>query len=205
MRYDAQSSLLSVSFKREPEEHVRVMFEAGRRLTPKPTAAHGRHIFIGMVVWGAALGIVSELYRQYVLILLLHLSDVPPLGLAALQMGPLVLLAGGLLAWYGRRAMRRTRKNWISQVAPGVFVDTDICSHGIRSAAGPIQLTAEWQKVRNIVLGPSRIDVEIETFVIYIPERAFENRQGFDHAAELIQRLWQEHRSGRKAAALPSP
>jgi hypothetical protein len=200
MRYDAQSSLLSISFAREPEEHVKVMFEAGRRLQSRPTAKQGRHIFIGLIFWGLALGLCIELYRQYVLIALLHLENVPPLGLAALQLVPFVLLAGGSLVWYGRRALRKTRQNWINLVEPGVFVDTDIYNHGIRSRGGPIQITVEWQKVRNIVFGPSRIDIEVETFIVYIPDRAFDNRKGFDDAAELIQRLWQEDKASRKAA-----
>jgi hypothetical protein len=142
--------------------------------------------------FGVIVGIVMEVHRRYVLPLILGPSEVAPLGTVALQLLPLVLLIVALYAMLHRRATRRRRHALLSRLQPGLYIDVDIFSAGLISSSGGFAIEIDWPVVRDIFVEAGRIELECESFSVYIPERAFSNRAAFNEAAREIRNLWRE-------------
>jgi hypothetical protein len=192
MSYEAADRVLSISFVRDPREHADVMLDMGRRMTTgrDPLSAWtGFGIAIG---FGAVVGIVMEVYRRFVLPLLLGPSEIAPLGTVAIQLLPLVLLIVALYVTLHLRIARRRRKALVSRLDPNLVIDVDIFSKGIVSSSGRFTVEIDWPAVTDIVVNGSRIEVECESFAIYLPERAFANRAAFGEAAKELRKLWRE-------------
>lgn len=192
MRYDPATRLLSLSFTRDPGEHADVMLELGRRMT---TSADPLSPWTGLGIalgFGAVVGIAMEVHRRFVLPLVLGPSENAPLGTVAVQVLPLVLLVAAGYVFLHLRVTRRRRKALISRLRPDLVVDVDIFSDGIVSSSEQFAVEIDWPAVTNIVLDGSRIEIECESFAIYLPERAFSNRTAFTEAARELRSLWRE-------------
>jgi hypothetical protein len=113
----------------------------------------------------------------------------------------LLWLAFHVKARYGARKMTR---NLEERLQIETFVDTDIYVDGIQSTTGGLQMQLEWAAVRSITLRNKRIEFEGEALVIYIPERAFADRQAFDVAAQQIRRLWTDANGGLPLEGTPT-
>jgi hypothetical protein len=201
MRTDAQSRIMSLSFRREPKEHAEVMLEAGRRLTMSRSSAYGWLLLLGAVAFGAAVGLVMEGYRRFILSPLFGIDDVAPLGVIILQLLPFFLLLFVLLFTYARYARKRRKQALIDRLAPDQFVDTDIFTDGFTTSAGPVTLSVDWVAVADVIVGDRRIEFVSDSFVAYIPERAFPDRRAFAAAGSQLYQLWQDAKRKQKEAA----
>jgi hypothetical protein len=194
MNYEAADRVLSISFLREPEEHANAILEADRRMTTAPDEggrATGRALGAA-VGFAAAVGIIMELHRRFILPLILEPSDIPPLGTAVLELLPFFLLVVALFATLYVRASRRRRHGLTSRLRPGVFVDVDIFSKGIAVSADQSRFEVDWSGVRDVVAVPNGMEIECEAAVIFIPARAFANRAAFSEAGKEIRNVWRE-------------
>ena len=192
MRYDPATRVLSLSFIRDPKEHIDVMLETGRRMatsTDPVSAWAGFGVAIG---FGAVVGIVMEVHRRFVLPLLLGPSEIAPLGTVAAQILPLVLLVIALYVVVYQRMVKRQRKAMLSRLEPNVMVDIDIFMQGMVSTSGDFAVEIDWSAVTDVILDGSRIEIECESFVVYVPERAFADRAAFIEAAKALRKLWRE-------------
>ena len=194
MRYDPSERILSFSFARDPEEHADAMMEAGRKLLTRAGPASVWRPFFVMIGAGIAIGVAMELYRGFVLPALLGTADVTPLPVVLLELLPVVLVAGMLVAAFAMRAGIRQQRAIAARLDPKVFVDIDILRQGLRISSGPLLMEMDWTGVRDIVAAGNRLDIETEAYVIYVPERAFASRAAFDEAAGQIRTLWREAR-----------
>lgn len=192
MRYDPGTRVLSLSFARDPEEHTDVMLEAGRRMMSQADTVRPGTAILVAIGFGVAVGIVMELHRRIVLPSVLGSSEVAPLGTVALQLLPLILLFAALYAVLHVRTTRRRRRAMISRLQPNHFVDVDIFSGGVSTSAAQARVEVDWSGVRDIIADGGRIELECESFVIYIPTRAFENYAAYAEALKAMRRLWHD-------------
>lgn len=193
MPYDPATRVLSLSYTRDPEEHADVMLDAARRMVTEtdPGLAWGR--VVGLAVGlGAAIGIVMEIHRHFVLPLVLGPADIAPFGIVFIQLLPLILVAIALYLWLGLRARRRQRNALIARLEPNAVVDIDIFAAGMSSTNSHVSVEIDWLAVRDIVLDGSRLDIEVESFVTYIPQRAFASHSAFMEGAKEIRNRWRE-------------
>jgi len=205
MRTDAQSRIMSLSFKREPQEHAEIMLEAGRRFMTSPLALRPWPLLAGAIGLGAVFGLVMEGYRVFILTPLLGIGEVAPLSVICLQLAPILLVAAGLLFGWARHVRQRRRQLLIARVGADMFADVDIFRDGIRTSAGPLVVTLAWEGIRHITTGPSRIEFEADTFIAYLPERAFADHQAFQAAARQIHQLWLDARLAVKNDPMANP
>ena len=169
-----------------------MMLEAGRRMTTSTdplSAWTGLGVAIG---FGAVVGIAMELHRRYLLPLILGPSETAPLGAIAVQLLPLILLIIALYVIIFRRVAKRRRLALMSRLEPNRVVDVDIFTGGITWSSGHFTLDVDWPAVSEIVLNGDRIEMDCETFAVYLPERAFTNRAAFAEAAKDLRRLWRD-------------
>jgi hypothetical protein len=193
MPYDPATRVLSLSYTRDPEEHADVMLGTARHMVTEadPGLAYGR--FIGFAIGlGATVGIVMEIHRRFVLPLILGPADIAPFGIVFVQLLPLVLVAIALYVWLYYRTAKRQRNALIARLHPTSVVDIDIFTKGMSSTNGQVSGEMDWLAVRNIVLDGSRIEIEVESFVVYIPQRAFASHAAFLEGAKEIRDLWRE-------------
>lgn len=192
MRYDPADRILSLSFTRDPEEHTEVMLEAGRRMMTHADTIGPVTAVLVAIGFGAVVGIVMEFHRRIVLPSLLGRAEIAPFSTVALQLLPLILLFVALYATLHIRATRRRRRAMISRLQPDHFVDVDIFAAGVRTSAAQASVEVDWPGVRDIIADDGRIELECESFVIYVPARAFENYAAYAEAAKLMRRLWHD-------------
>ena len=192
MRYDPASRVMSLSFIRDTAEHTEVMIETGRRMMTgtEPIAAWTA---LGIALgFGVIVGIVMEIHRLYVLPIILGPSEIAPLSTVMLQLLPLVILIAALYGLLSLRAARRRRNALLSRLQAGLYIDVEIFPAGLISSSGGLTIEIEWPIVRDIFVEARRIELECESFSVYIPERAFPNRAAFNEAAKEIRNLWRE-------------
>ena len=201
MRYDPADRILSISFKRDSQEHADVMIEAGKRLIASDDPVSAWKPFVLVVGIGAATGIAMELYRRFILPQLLDTTDIAPLSVIAAQLLPLLLLAiGGYVFVMIRNAAMR-RRILASKFAGEVFIDIDIYKQGLVTANGRSTVEMDWAAVKNILAGPRRLELESEATLVYIPERAFASRQAFNEAVATIRNFWREAQRAERDSA----
>jgi hypothetical protein len=205
MRTDAQSRIMSLSFKREPQEHAEIMLEAGRRFMTAPQTIEPWRIFAGAIALGAVFGLVMEGYRVFILTPLLGIKDVAPLSVICLQLAPILLIAAGLLFGWARHVRQRRRRLLLARFDHDMFADVDIFKDGIRTSAGPLMVALAWDGIRHITVAFGRIEFEADTFVAYVPERAFTDHQAFQAAARQIRQLWLDARLAIKDDQTSNP
>ncbi|MDB5526249.1 MAG: hypothetical protein JWM58_4012 [Rhizobium sp.] len=207
MRQDAQNRIMSLSFKRLPEEQADVLLGAGRRFLTGAGTKRGRNILVGAVAFGIMVGLGMEIYRRFVLSPLLGVDEVTPLNIIILQLLPFLILLAALIFAMSRQGNRRQRQALIDRIEPDIFIDIDIFRDGLRSTAGALTMTMDWAAVRSIDVRADRIEFEGETLTAYIPKRSFADRQAFEAAAAQLRTLWLDaaHRRGLAQAERAAP
>jgi hypothetical protein len=191
MRTDAQSRIMSLSFERDPQEHVDVMFAAARRLAQSNTSVLTSMWMFWFFVYAAGFGLAMELYRRYVLVHLASFSTIPAFNILMLQVLPVFILIWLLLSWHNRIEARRSAKAMADRLERPVFVDVDIYRDGIQAATGKTLVQVDWTIIRDIHVLESRIEFESEAWVSFIPFRAFQGREDYLRRAREIRALWQ--------------
>jgi hypothetical protein len=192
MAYDPATRILSLSFARDPSEQADVMLEAGRRMmtsTEPLSAWTGFGIAIG---FGAVVGIVMEIHRRFLLPLVLGPSEIAPLGTVVMQLLPLVLLLAVLYATLHVRTRRSRREAIIARLQPDQVVDVDVFLKGVSMSGGHTTIDVDWPAVKQIIVDDARVELECESFVVYIPARAFDGNISYAEAVKEIRKLWRD-------------
>jgi hypothetical protein len=193
-RYEAVNRILSISFERDPKEHVDVVLSANRRFMATSRSRYTWLILIGAIMSGAAIGFVMEVYRRYVLPFVLGGDNVPTLSMVLFQFLPFVLLIAGLILTRARTLERLRRKAFAAQLAKGQFIDTDIYQNGIETTSGDVTVWMPWHTVRDVVVANRRIEILGDAFVTYLPERAFPDKEIFHKAGIRLAELKRQSR-----------
>lgn len=192
MPYSPADRILSISFKRDLEEHADAMFDVGRRLATE-TKTVSPWIGFGMAIGlGALIGVTMELHRRFVLPAILGVEDAPPLGTAILQFLPVLLIAIGVYVFLHLRTIRSQRRAVLSQLRPDLTIDIEIFRQGVTASTGAFNMDVNWSFVSDVYVDGARIEIACESLSIYIPERAFPSRASFTEAFKQIRGVWQD-------------
>ena len=100
---------------------------------------------------------------------------------------------------------RSDRKALAACLDPTRFVDVDIYKDGICSSSDGVTVMFAWSAVHDLTIGPTRIELEGEAFVTYIPRRAFKSQGEFEAAGERLRALRLEARRTAAPADHPQP
>ncbi|MFM2279920.1 MAG: hypothetical protein RLZZ444_2151 [Pseudomonadota bacterium] len=186
LRYDAGNRLVSASFQRDPSEYADIVLTSDRFTQPGRKLRFWQ-VAVSALTAGSAVGLAMEAYRRFLLPDLVDTAIIPPLPVVVLQFLPFVLLivaAALARSWYQRG---RKRRALIAQFAPDQFIDIDIYENGIEASHGDIITWLPWTSVREVAQVKGRIEIIGETFVTYLPERAFPDTANFRMAAAQIE------------------
>lgn len=192
MRTDAQSRIMSLSFERDPQEHVHVMFNARRRFIGNRPSALTSMAALWFFIYAAGFGLGMELYRRYVLVHLTDISNIPPFSVAMLQVFPVFIAIWLLLWWHNRIDERRSAKAVVDRLEKTVFIDVDIFRDGIQAATIKTLVQVDWTAIRDIHFLESRIEFISEAWMFFIPFRAFQSREDYGQRAKEIQAAWED-------------
>lgn len=193
-RYEAVNRILSVSFERIPQEHVDVVLSANRRFMAVVRPRYTWLVLIGSILSGVALGFLMEVYRRHVLPLVLGQQNIPTLSMVLFQLLPFVMLIGALILMRARTVERMRRKAFAAQLENGQFIDTDVYENGIETTSGDVTVWMPWSTVREVVVAKKRIEILGDSFVAYLPERAFPNKAIFHKAGVRLAELKRQNR-----------
>lgn len=202
MRYDPTTRLMTLSFVRDPAEHAGILMEVGKRLVTSTKRISAWVPFFGAIAVGVVVGITMELYRHFVLPLMLHDAEIAPLSIVVLQLLPIILLLIALYIVAVVYVTRSRRKVLVSRFAPGVLMDVDIFEKGISTSSNHFTVEMDWLCVKEIIVTEHRIDLESENGALYFPERAFADRRAFNEAVATFRRLWREAKKTERDTAL---
>jgi hypothetical protein len=115
-----------------------------------------------------------------------------PLSTAALELLPVLILLVALYFFLARRTARRQWRAMLSRMQPGLVVDVDVFSKGVRMSTERATIECDWPAARSIFAVPNGMEIEYESFAIFIPERAFANRAAFNEAGKQMRALWRD-------------
>ncbi|MBL0370492.1 hypothetical protein JJB09_00485 [Rhizobium sp. KVB221] len=188
-RYEAVNRRLSISFERDPAEHVEVMLSAGRWHMTAPRPRYTWLVLAGAIASGLAIGLLMELYRRFALPLVLDAQMIPTLSVVLFQFLPFVILIAALVLGRSRYLDRLRRQSFETQLETGQFIDTDVYDNGIETTSGDVTVWMPWGTVRDVVVSCGRIEVLGDAFIAYLPERAFPNKEAFHRASVLLADL----------------
>ena len=187
--FDPSQRLLGLSFLRLPEEHAVIMMELGRRLSRKASPTSVLRVYLIMMAGGLAVGTVAVLYQRYVLGAFVPPAEQPRLGIVLLQILPFALALLIFLIWRTYWALKSMRRMLTAQIAPGRYVDVDIYEDGLESSCNGLTVQLTWSSVKSIAQRADRIEIEHDGLVVYLPLRAFPDRDAFNRAETLCRSL----------------
>lgn len=191
--YPTTDRVLSISFILDPDEHAAAMLDAGRRLIADTDRSLTWGKALGAAIGlGAGVGIVTELHRRFVLPLIFGPVDMVPLSIAAIELLPLIAVIAVLCFVLYRRTAQRRRIALAARLRPGLAVDLDIFSKGVRLTTERSMTEYDWQAARNILAVRNGMEIEYDCFAIFIPARAFGDHAAFVDAGKLMRRIWRE-------------
>lgn len=189
LKYEAVNRVLSISFEREPQEHVDAVLSANRWFMATKRPRYTWLVLTGAILFGAAIGFLMEAYRRYLLPLVLGQENIPTLSVLLFQFLPFVILVGGLIVTRASYLERLHRRAYVSQLEKGQFIDTDVYENGIETTTGDITVWMPWNTVKEVVVAKKRIEIIGDAFVAYLPERAFPDRAVFHKAGVKLAEL----------------
>lgn len=172
---------LRISFQRDPKEHASVMLSVAGRYYPQSKEARMKALGLRLILWVAIIALV--LWYNPVI------PDLP-------QSAPLMLAAFAVI--YVIVVSRMNRQSLIermmARLAPAEKVDLHLDRSGVTMQEGGLSLCAEWASIRAVEMRDSRIDIDLETMMIYAPARAFRDDKAFHQALVDIRQLWHHGR-----------
>ncbi len=189
----ADDQSVTVSFVRQPAEHVAVMRQAGQRFAlrrPRNAQSETAWFFVSAIVVGAALPVFFHLLREYVFIPVFGLSRSIGLGEMAIIWLVPTLIVYALILLYFRWATRRRLRVMQSRLRPDVTVTVTITPEGAAWNSAQTSIWLGWSEILKISRRSGRIEFDTETFVTYIPASAFSDQQAQDAAFARILGLW---------------
>ena len=189
LKYEAVNRILSISFERDPQEHVDVVLSINRWYMATHRPRYSWLVLAGAVGFGLGIGLLMELYRRYLLPQLLGATGIPTLAMVLFQFLPFVVLIGTLIAGRTTYLERLHRRTYAAQLEEGYFIDTDVYENGIETTAGDVTVWTPWRAVKEVVVANRRIEIIGDAFVAYLPERAFADKAAFHRAGVRLAEL----------------
>ena len=184
---------ITVSFIRQPAEHVDVMRQAGRRLAfRRPTNAHNQAawFFVSAIGVGAGLPVLFHLLRTYILVPVFGMPRSMDFGdMAIIWLIP-TLIIYALILIYSRWLTRRRLAAMQSRIRPDVTITVTITPEGGSWDSAQTSIWLGWPEIRNIGRRNGRIEFDTESFVTYIPASAFADQAKQDAAFSRILGFW---------------
>jgi len=184
---------VTVSFMRQPDEHVSVMLRAGRRMarrSPQKAQNEVAWFFISAIAVGAGLPVLFYLLRRYVYVPVFGLSpSIHEADIAIIWLVPSLMIYALILV-YSRWAMRQRRAAMHSRIRPGVTITVTANAEGASWASTDTKIWLGWSEIVNISRADGRIEFDLESFVTYIPASAFSDQKAQDAAFARILGFW---------------
>ncbi len=186
-------SSITVSFVRQPAEHVAVMQQAAQRFAVRrPPNAHNQAawFFVSAIGVGAGLPVLFYLLRAYIFVPVFGMPGSMDLGdMAIIWLVP-TLIIYVLIRIYSRWATQRRLAALQSRLRPDVAITVTITPRGGSWDSAQTSIWLGWSEIRAIGRRNGRIEFDTETFVTYIPASAFSDRGAQDAAFERILGFW---------------
>lgn len=182
---------MTLTFRHDAAEHVRVMAEASRRFYAVPHSTR-LLLFAISIAAGLLVGLVMEFNRRYLLPAALGRDPFPDFASAFFYFLPVFVVtaaAVNLVAFLRRRA---GLKNLARRFAHRTDIGMDISAAGIRVTSDDADMFFPWTSFRAIALSNGRIECDSAGFCVYIPERAFAGKDEFKAGYKRIHSLWRQ-------------
>ncbi|MGV1761609.1 hypothetical protein ACQZ6F_32615 [Rhizobium sp. A22-96] len=192
------SDQIVVSYVRQPDEHIAVMRQAGRRFAiRRPGNAYQRWGLLLLWVIGVSAGLAALFHflRAHVFI---PVFGIPPSldknDLMVIWIIPTAILYV-LVGFYFRWLTRRRLATMQSRIRPGITITVTMTSRGASWDTAHSSMWLAWSEITDITSQNRRIEFDLETFVTYIPLSAFSNREEQDAIFSRILGLWRADRA----------
>jgi hypothetical protein len=192
------SDRIVVSYVRQPDEHVAVMRQAGRRFAMRrPANAYGR--WGSLLLWaiGGAAGLAGlfHLLRAYFFIPVLGTSpSLDENDLMAIWLVP-TLIIYVLIVLYYRWLTRRRLAAMRSRIRPDIAVTVTMTPEGASWDTAHSSMWLAWAEIIDIGRRNGRIEFDLEAFITYIPLSAFSDQEEQDAVFRRILGLWKAERA----------
>jgi len=184
---------MTVSFVRQPDEHLAVMRQAGRRFAARrsPNAQNQAAWFVlSAIAVGAALPVFFHLLREYVFIPIFGLAPSIDKGdMAIIWLVPTLILYA-LFLTYSTWQMRRRLAAMQARIRPDITITVTITPAGATWNTGQTSIWLAWSEIVDIGLRDKRIEFDLESFATYIPASAFSSEVEQQAAFARILGLW---------------
>lgn len=185
---------ITVSFVRQPSEHIAVMRQAGRRFAAgRSSNAHDAWGWYTLYAIGGGAGLAAlfHVLRRYVF------APVLGIPLSITQSDMLIiwfvptLIIYVLILFYSRWLTRRRLAAMESRIRPGMSVAVTITPEGASWSTAHTSMWFSWCEITNIGHHSGRIEFDLESFVAYIPAAAFATQGEQDAVFGRILGFWQ--------------
>jgi hypothetical protein len=187
------SDQIIVSYVRQPDEHIAVMRQTGRRLTQRrPANAFNRWglFLLCAIGGGAGSAALFHVLRTYVYIPVLGISSsVDETDLMMIWLVP-TLIVYVLINLYYRWLTRRGLATLRSRIRPDITITVTITPEGASWNTAHSSMWLAWSEITNIGRRNGRIEFDLESFVTYIPTSVFSSQEEQDAAFRRILGLW---------------
>ncbi|MGZ9724091.1 hypothetical protein [Rhizobium miluonense] len=184
---------ITLSFVRQPDEHVAIMRQAGRRFAlRRPSNAQNATAWfvLSAIGVGAGLPVLFHLLRGYVFIPVFGLSSsIHEADMAIIWLVP-TLIVYVLILVYSRWATRRRLATMQSRIRPDVTITVTANADGASWISTNTTIWLGWREIADISRRNGRIEFDLESFVTYIPASAFSNQGEQDAAFARILGFW---------------
>ncbi|NLS01426.1 hypothetical protein HGP17_31720 [Rhizobium sp. P38BS-XIX] len=167
---------ITVSFVRQPAEHVTVMRQVGRRLAARraPSAQKAAVVLVlSAIAVGATLPVFFDLLRTYVFIPVFDISPLIHRGdMTIIWLVPTLILYALILIyfrWLGRRRMAMMQ----AHIRPDILITVTITPKGATWDSQQSSIWLAWSEIVDIGFRDTRIEFDLESFATYIPVSAF--------------------------------
>lgn len=191
------ASAAAISFIRDPAEHYEVMRGAGRRFSEKRgqrSVAQQLLRMLGSVIAFAAVVVLLEGMRRYILVRYLGFPANVDIGDIAVLFALVAIVVVLILAVSSRWITARYKNTIRARIRPGIRLDVRYDDNAIDWDSGGSLIRLTWPEIQNITINRHRVEFDTDTFVSYVPVRAFSNETEFRAFFAQIDRLWQTRR-----------
>jgi hypothetical protein len=190
MRYRTANRVMSLSFERDPNEHADVILSGGKQFMRVTKSHISWFAVVGATLFGLVLGLLLELYRRFVLPLVLDAEVIAPLPVILSQLLPFLLLVSGLILGRSLYLNELRKQSVAAELKRGLFIDTDVYADGIETTSDSVTVWMPWHAVRDVIVGKRGIEILGDAFVVYLPERAFKDREDYSRAFQQFLEFW---------------
>lgn len=187
-----------VSYVRQPDEHIAVMRQAGRRFAMRhPANSYERWgSFLLWAIGGSAgLAGLFHLLRAYLFVPVFEISPSVDEGdMMMIWLFP-TLIIYVLIVLYYRWLMRRRLAAMRSRIRLDITVTVTMTPEGACWDTAHSSMWLAWAEIIDIGRRSGRIEFDLEAFITYIPLSAFSDQGEQDAVFRRILGFWRAERA----------